>query len=87
MSFIDPSNDGIDVTTFPYDIEALHGCYAKHAYVVDVGVGSQLLDVCYGSNNCCVHACVSNGEPFPAFIKSFGAASTVARVRIFFDAF
>ena len=87
MSFIDPANDGIDVTAFPYDIEATHGCMAKHAYVVDVGAGTQLLDVTYASGDCCTHTCVSNGEAFPAFIKSFGATSTVARVRIFFDAF
>jgi len=85
MSFIDPANDGIDVTTFPYDVEALHGRYAKHAYVVDIGATTQLLAIKYTAGTLRTHTCVTNGEQFPGFIKSFGTTSTVARVRIFFD--
>ena len=85
MSYIDPANDGIDVTTFPYDIETLHGKPAKHAYVVDIGAGTRLLAITYAANTLRTHTCVTNGEIFPGFIKSFGAASTVTRVRIFFD--
>jgi hypothetical protein len=84
-----PAEDFIDVTTAMfvggYDIETIHGRMARHATVIDIGAGTQLLVAVTGAGNTRTATCVTNGEQFPVFIASFTAASTVARVRIFFD--
>ena len=84
-AFADPTNDFFDVTTFPYDIEAVHGGMARHAYVVDIGAGTRLLNMTPAAGTARNLVCVTNGEHVPGWIKSIDAATTVVRVRIFFD--
>jgi len=92
----DPTNDFIDIVAAGfvggYDIEALHGTMARHAVVTDIGVGTATVvavtgayNTATGTNNTRTITCTQNGEELPSFIKSFGAATTVARIRIFFD--
>ena len=82
----DPGNDFIDVTAFPYDIVATHGFFARHAVVTDMGVGTATVVAVTGAGNTRTIVCTQNGEELPAFIDTFTAATTVARIRIFFDA-
>jgi len=85
----DPTNDFIDIVAAGfvggYDIEALHGTMARHVVVTDIGVGTATVVAVTGANNTRTIVCTQNGEELPSFIKSFTAACTVARVRIFFD--
>jgi len=82
----DPGNDFIDVTTFPYDVYALHGYMARHAVITDIGVGTATVVAVTGAGNTRTVICTQNGEELPAFIRSFSAGTTVVRIRIFFDA-
>jgi len=82
--FINPANDGIDVTDYPYDIEAEHGRYAKHAYVVETLKGTRV-QVITTAGNTRTYTITNRMEEIPGFIKSFTALTNVSRIRIFWD--
>jgi hypothetical protein len=85
----DPTNDFIDIVAAGfvggYDIEALHGGPARHAIVIDRGAATFTVVAVTGAGNTRTIVCTQNGEELPAFIRSFTAATDVARIRIFFD--
>jgi len=80
-----PAEDCFDVVAFPYDIDNVHGNVARHAIVVDIGTGTQLLEIVTAAANTRTLTCVTNGEQIPCLIDTITANTTVARVRIFFD--
>lgn len=87
--YTNPTNDFIDLTAADfvggYDILTTHGSLAHHAVVTDIGTGTALVVAVTGAGNTRTITCTQNGEELPAFIRSFAATTTVARVRIFFD--
>jgi len=86
MAFVDPANDGIDVTAFPYDIEALHGRLAKYAYVVQLGIKpTTTVVVTNASNEQRTYVITTVMEQIPGFIKSIDTGTDAPRMRIFWD--